>query len=138
MSREIAWRRRWERGLALACLATVVFLVYRDLAVPAVRDVEIWLGIELRGTWARWTAPLHWAVFAAGAWGFARGHDWVWRAAPPYASYVAVSHLVWNLSSPRGGGLGAGLWQLALFGAVAWMLFRLSRFALHVRHDAAE
>ena len=49
--------------------ATVVFLAVRDLFVPHVRDVEVWFGFELRGAAARLTAPLHWAIFAFGAWG---------------------------------------------------------------------
>ena len=106
---------RASRVLAIFCAATVGFLVYRDLYVPHVRDVEVWLGFELTGRAARLTAPLHWAIFAAGAWAFWTARSWVWPWATAYAAYIAVSHLVWNLVSPSGGGLGAGLWQLALF-----------------------
>jgi hypothetical protein len=94
--------------------------------LPHVRNVEVWLGFELHGAWARWTAPLHWALFAVGAWAFARGHRWIWRAAPFYAGYVAFSHLVWNLVSPSGGGLLDGLWQLALFSLPVVLLLRLA------------
>jgi len=108
--------------MALFCIGSLIFLVVRDLALPEVRDVEVWLGIEVRGAWARWTAPVHWALFAVGAWAFAKGKPWIWQAAATYLFYVALSHLVWNLSSPAGGGWLHGLWQLALFAAIgAWL-----------------
>ena len=53
--------------MALFCAGTVVILVVRDLALPEVRDTEVWFGLELRGPLARATAPLHWAIFALGA-----------------------------------------------------------------------
>ncbi len=118
--------RRVEPWLALFCAGTVAFLAYRDLTIPAVRDVEIWLGIELQGRLAQATAPLHWLVFAVAAFGFARRQRWVWPAAISYAIYVAASHLVWNLTSPRGGGAMAGLGQLALFLLPAALLFLLA------------
>lgn len=109
----------WASALAAFCAATVVFLAVRDLAIPAVRDTEVWLGLEVHGWAARASAPLHWAVFALGAWGFWRCRPWVWPWASVYAFHVAVSHLVWNLTSPAGGGWTAGLWQMALFSVPA-------------------
>ncbi len=82
-------------ALAVFCAGTVAFLVVRDLFVPHVRDVEVWFGFELRGGAARLTAPLHWAIFAVGAWGFWRAKPWVARAALAYAVYVALSHAIW-------------------------------------------
>lgn len=109
--------------MAVFCAATVAFLVVRDLFVPHVRDTEVWLGFELHGPAAWLTAPLHWAVFALGAWGFWRCRPWVWPWASVYALVIAVSHLVWNLTSPMGGGLSAGLLQLALFSVPAVALW---------------
>lgn len=119
--------RRWEIAMAVFCLASLLFLVSRDLLLPEVRDVEVWLGLEVHGAWARWTAPLHWALFAAGAWAFATGRPWIWRASAVYACYVALSHLVWNLTSPSGGGWLPGLWQLALFAAIGGLLEWIGR-----------
>lgn len=110
-------------ALAAFCAATVVFLAARDLLLPDVRDTEVWLGFELHGRAARLTAPLHWAIFALGAWGFWRVRPWVWPWASAYAFSIAVGHLVWNLTSDAGGGLGAGLWQLALFSIPAGILW---------------
>jgi len=80
---------------ALLCAATVVFLVARDLFVPRARDVEVWLGFELHGAAARWSAPLHWAIFAIGAWAFWRARPWIVPAAAGYLFYVALSHAIW-------------------------------------------
>jgi len=112
----------WASAMAAFCAATVVFLVYRDFAVPHARDTEVWLGLELHGIWARLTAPLHWGLFAVGAWGFWTLRPWIWPWASVYASLVALSHLVWNLTSPSGGGWSAGLWQLALLSVPALLL----------------
>lgn len=114
-----AHRPCWATGLALFCAATVVFLAARDLLVADVRDTEVWLGFELRGWPARITAPLHWAIFGAGAWGYWHVRPWVWPWASVYALYVAASHGVWNLTSPSGGGASAAAWQLALFAIAA-------------------
>jgi hypothetical protein len=124
-SSTVAGVRRWATALAVFCAVTVVYLVARDLFVPHVRDVEVWFGIELRGWAARATAPLHWAIFAVGAWAFATQRAWVWPAASLYAVYIAVSHLVWNVTSPSGGGLAAGLLQLGLFLIPAVLVFKL-------------
>jgi hypothetical protein len=120
-------RRRWDRFFCACCLLSVTFLVSRDLSLPHVRDVEVWLGIEVRGEWARWSAPLHWLWFAVAAYGFGSGRRWPWRVAPVYLAYVAVSHFIWNLTSPNGGGLVDASVQLFAFlamGAVLWGLDR--------------
>jgi hypothetical protein len=116
-----------RQALALLCAATVVFLALRDLLVPEVRDVEVWLGFEVRGAAARATAPLHWAIFAAGAWAFWRGKPWIWTAAAAYVLVVALSHLVWSEASPNGQGWPMGLLQAAGISLVALGLLRLRR-----------
>lgn len=105
----------WATSLSVVCASTVVFLVARDLALPEVRDTEVWLGLEVHGGLAWATAPLHWLIFAAGAWGFWTLRPWIWPWASIYAFQVALGHLVWNLTSAAGGGWSAGLWQLAVF-----------------------
>jgi hypothetical protein len=111
--------------MALFCAATVVFLAARDLFVPEIGDVEVWGGFELRGRAAHLTAPLHWAIFAVGAFAFWRARPWVWTAAAAYAFYVAVSHLVWSEASPNGRGWPMGLLQAAGISLIGlWMLRR--------------
>jgi len=118
---------RVRQALALLCAATVVFLAARDLLVPEVRDVEVWLGFELHGRAARLTAPLHWAIFAFGAFAFWRAKPWIWPAAAAYVLYVALSHLIWSEASPHGRGWPAGLAQAAAISLVAVLLLRLRR-----------
>jgi hypothetical protein len=114
-------------AMAVFCLATVAFLVPRDLFFAEPRDVEVWLGFELRGTSARLTAPLHWALFAFGAWAFWTRRPWIFPAAAGYAFYVAVSHLVWSETSPNGRGWMMGLLQAALLSIPGFLLLRAHR-----------
>ena len=114
-----------ERAMTMLCVVTIFFLVYRDLALPHARDTEVWLGFELHGWLAKATAPLHWAIFGIGAQLFWRRHARAWLYASAYAGYIALSHLIWNLTSASGGGLAEGLVQFAVFlipaGVFFWM-----------------
>jgi hypothetical protein len=105
----------WMTALAIFCLGSVVFLIARDLFLPHVRDVEVWLGLELRGPLALLTAPIHWFVFLIGAWGFWFQRPWILPAAAAYEFYIAASHLVWNQTSPNGRGWLAGVLQAVAF-----------------------
>jgi hypothetical protein len=109
---------------AAFCLVTIAFLVPRDLFFEEARDVEVWLGFEVHGRAAQLTAPLHWAIFAAGAWGFWTQRFWIVPAAAAYAFYVALSHLVWSEASPHGRGWPAGLLQAALLSVPGALLLR--------------
>jgi hypothetical protein len=71
------------------------------------------------------TAPLHWAIFACGAWGFWRQRLWVAPAAGAYLFYVALSHLVWSEFSPRGRGWPIGLAQALAFSSPGLFLLRM-------------
>ncbi len=114
-------------ALSLFCVATVAFLISRDLFVPAARDVEVWFGFELHGAAARATAPLHWALFGVGAWGFWTQRSWILPTAAGYAFYVALSHLVWSETSPNGRGWPMGLVQAALLSIPGLLLLRADR-----------
>jgi len=105
----------WMTGLAIFCVAAVAFLVPRDLFLEHTRDVEVWFGFELRGRAAQLTAPIHWAIFLIGAWGFWRNRPWIVPAAAAYSFYIAFCHLVWNQVSPNGSGWIAGIAQTVLF-----------------------
>jgi len=114
-------------ALALFCAATVVFLAARDLFVPQARDVEVWFGFELRGAAARWSAPLHWGIFAVGAWACWTARPWLPTAAAAYTFYIALSHLVWSEASPNGHGWLAGVAQAAAISVPGWLLLRRRR-----------
>lgn len=126
-------RPRWMTAMALFCVATVVFLVARDLLLPEIRDVEVWFGFELRGTAALTTAPLHWLIFAVAAWAFWTERPWIVPAAAGYAFYVAVSHLVWSEASPNGHGWPAGLAQMLALSVPGFLLLRAHRRRQHER-----
>lgn len=104
-------RRRpaWMTAASFFCVATVVFLAARDLFVSDARQVEVWFGFELYGRAALLTAPLHWTIFAVGAYGFWLQRPWIVRAAAAYSFYVALSHLVWSEASPNGHGWMVGV-----------------------------
>ena len=116
-------------ALALFCLGTVAFLVPRDLFVSNARDVEVWFGFELHGRLALLTAPLHWAIFLVGAYGFWFQRPWIVPAAAAYAFYVALSHLVWSEVSPNGHGWIAGLAQALVLSVPGFLLLRARRAA---------
>ncbi len=115
----------WMTVGAVLCAATVVVSVFRDLFLPASREVEVWLGLELTGWIAYATAPLHWAIFAVGAWAFWTGRPWIVPAAAGYLFYAAFSHLVWSEASPHGRGWPIGLVQAAVISGVGWFLLQL-------------
>lgn len=118
-------------ALAFFCLASVVFLVARDLLLPHVRDVEVWFGFELRGTPALLTAPVHWAIFFAGAWGFWFQRPWILPGATVYAFYIAFCHFIWNLVSPNGSGWLAGVAQAIAFSIPGFLLVYAQRRIQH-------
>ena len=120
-------RPSWMTAMALFCVATVVLLVPRDLFYSDARFVEVWFGFELRGAAARLTAPLHWAIFALGAWAFWTQQPWITRAAAGYAFYVAASHLVWSEASPNGNGWLMGIAQAAALSIPGFLLLRAER-----------
>ena len=124
MSGERPW---WMTGLAIFCLATVCFLVPRDLFFPETRDVEVWLGFELRGRGALLTAPLHWMIFGGGAWAFWRARPWIVPAAAAYVFYVALSHLIWSEASPHGNGWRIGALQALAISLPGFLLLRARR-----------
>lgn len=122
-----AQRPWWMSALAGFCVLTVVFLVPRDLFFAQTRDVEVWFGFELHGTAAQLTAPIHWAIFGVGAWGFWRCRPWAVPCAAAYSFYVALSHLVWSEASPHGHGWPAGLVQALVLCLPGVLMLRARR-----------
>ncbi len=55
-------------AIAAFFVLSLLVNVSRDLLYPEYGNVEVWLGFEVTGAAARWTAPIHWAMFAVGAW----------------------------------------------------------------------
>jgi hypothetical protein len=83
-------------ALMLFCFFMALVYVPWDLFLkPVAEDEEVWFGILFRGWAAKAAAPFHWAVYAAGAWGFLRMRPWMWPWAAVYAAQVAFGMLVW-------------------------------------------
>jgi hypothetical protein len=117
-------RPGWMTALAVFCAATVLFLVPRDLFLAETRDVEVWFGFELHGAAAQLTAPLHWLIFASGAWAAWQGRRWVAPCAAGYLFYVGASHVVWSEASSHGDGWRIGLVHGVLISIPGlWLLY---------------
>jgi hypothetical protein len=116
-------------ALAAVCLAALLITIPRDLFFAATRDVEVWLGIEVTGPAAILTAPIHWAIFAVGAWAFWTRRPWIVPWAAAYLFYVAASHLVWSEASPNGRGWPVGLAQALGLSLAGLLLLRAGRRA---------
>jgi hypothetical protein len=116
-------------ALSAFCAATVLFLVPQDLFFAETRDVEVWLGFEVRGPGALLTAPIHWVVFGVGAWAFWTERPWIVPCAAAYVFTVALSHLVWSEASPNGNGWPVGLAQALAISVPGFLLLRAHRAA---------
>ncbi|HYC53978.1 MAG TPA: hypothetical protein VEL28_03470 [Candidatus Binatia bacterium] len=116
------WRSNVMAGL---CLLTLVVSLVRDLFIPETRNVEVWFGFEVTGTAALVTAPIHWAIFATGAWAFWSRKPWIWPAAAGYLLYGAFAHLVWSEASANGRGWMIGLVQAFAISTMAMLVLRM-------------
>jgi hypothetical protein len=115
----------WMNLMFLFCLyMTFVYVPWDLLVKPVAQDEEVWFGITLHGWAAKATAPLHWLIYGAGAYGFWKMARWMWPWAAVYAAQVTLSMLVWNLLDPRGGGWVAGLVAAAIFAVPTVALWR--------------
>jgi hypothetical protein len=124
---ETAPRPWWMTALAFFCFGSVLFLIPRDLFFSETRDVEVWLGFEVRGTAALLTAPIHWTIFLLGAWGFWHRRPWILPCAAAYVFYIALSHLIWSEASPNGRGWPVGLAQAVAISVAGILLLRSRR-----------
>ncbi len=122
----------WMNLIFYFCLyMTFIYMPFDLFYKPVAQDHEIWFGFSLTGWWAKATAPLHWAIYAAGAYGFWRMRPWMWPWAAAYALQVVISMVVWNLVDERGRGLIAGIIAGAVFLAPTIALWRAkARFVL--------
>jgi len=119
-------RSWWMNALMLFCFYMAIIHIPLDFFVkPVANDAEAWFGLLLRGWAAKATEPIHWAIYATGAYGFWRMRAWMWPWAAVYAAQVAVGTLIWNLVYVGGvRGLFGGVVALLLLGAIAVALWR--------------
>lgn len=120
---ERAW---WMNLLMLVSgFLAYVYVPWDFLFKPVAEDREAWFGVLLEGRWAKLTEPIHFVVYAAGAYGFWRMRPWMWPWAALWVSQLAIGMFLWPVLYR--GGLGG--WALALvsgafFGTIAYALFR--------------
>ena len=118
-------RRPWWMNLLWGfCLyMTFIYMPYDIFFKPVAEDQEVWFGFVLEGWWAKATAPLHWLIYGAGAWGFWKMARWMWPWAAAYSAQVVLAMLVWNLTDLRGG-LWGGVISAAIVAVPTVALWR--------------
>jgi short-subunit dehydrogenase len=91
-------RPGWINALMAFCAyMAFVYVPWDFFMKPAAQDEEVWLGVLFTGWAAKLTEPLHWAIYAAGFFGFYRMRGWMWPWAAVYAGSVAFGMLVWPI-----------------------------------------
>ena len=103
---------------------TFIYLPWDLFVKPVAEDQEVWFGILLTGWAAKATEPLHWAIYAAGTWGFWQMRSWMWPWASTYVLQIAISMFVWQLLDDRGEGIFGGLLVALPFLLLAVALWR--------------
>ncbi len=120
------WRRRpwWMNLIWFFCIyMTFIYLPFDLFIKPVAVDQEVWFGFMLTGWAAKLTAPLHWAIYAAGAYGFWKMRWWMWPWAAIYVAQIALGMGIWSLLDPRGG-LWIGVVSMAVMAVPAIALWR--------------
>ena len=110
-------RRPWWMNLIFGfCLyMTFAYMPFDIFYKPVAEDQEVWFGFMLTGWWAKATAPLHWLIYGAGAYGFWTMRRWMWPWAALYCAQVALGMLIWSVLDDRGPGLVGGLVAMGVF-----------------------
>lgn len=115
--------------LAFCAYMTFLYEPFDLFWKPVETDTEVWLGVPLHGVWAKATEPLHWAIYAAGAFGFWKMRAWLHPWAALYTASIAIGMLIWGIRDERGSALWVGLAGFAPFAFLAIALWRArSRF----------
>ena len=122
---ELRRRPWWMNVLWGFCLyMTFIYVPFDLFFKPVAADEEVWLGFVLRGWAAKLTAPLHWLIYGAGAYGFWKMSRWMWPWAALYVVQIAIAMLVWSSIDERGQGLLWGLVSAAILAVPAIALWR--------------
>ncbi len=122
------WVKRpwWMNLIFYFCLyMTFIYMPFDIFYKPVAEDEEIWFGLTLTGWWAKATAPLHWLIYGAGAWGFWKMSSWMWPWAAVYAAQVVIAMFVFSLlNGDAAGGLVGGTIAGAIFAVPMVALWR--------------
>lgn len=132
MKRIIEWlddrlqeRPWWMNAMMItSAFLAYVYVPWDFFFKPLAEDQEAWFGILLTGWAAKLTEPLHFFIYAAGAYGFWRMRPWMWPWAAAWVAQLAFGMFLWPIVY-RG---GSGGWLLgflggAFFGLAAWALY---------------
>ncbi len=122
-------RPHWMNALLGFCAyMTFVYMPFDFFLKPIADDQEVWFGVVLTGLAAKATEPLHWAIYAAGTYGFWRMRSWLWPWAALYAAQVAIAVALWPI-------LKFGGVKGAVMGAVSFVPFAALSVALWRARD---
>ena len=121
----LARRPGWMNVLLGFCAyMTFVYMPFDFFWKPVARDQEVWFGVVLTGLAAKATEPLHWALYAAGAYGFWHMRAWMWPWAALYAGQVAIAMALWPILHFGGfKGVAMGAVSFVPFAAIAAALW---------------
>ena len=121
-----AGRPTWMNVLMVFCgYMAFVYVPWDFFFKPVALDEEVWFGLRLHGWAAKFTEPLHWAIYAAGWYGFRNLKGWMWPWAAVYAGQVALGMLLWNWIYVGGfGGFVLGLVAFVPFAGLTWALWQ--------------
>lgn len=115
--------------LAFCAFMTFAYVPFDFFWKPVEKDQEVWLGFLLTGKAAKATEPLHWAIYAAGTYGFWKMRAWLHPWAALYAASIALGMLIWGVRDERGSALYVGLGGFVPFALLSVALWRArSRF----------
>ena len=86
----------WMNALMLFCAyMTFIYMPFDLFYKPVADDEEVWFGFILHGWAAKATEPIHWAIYAAGFYGFLKMKPWMFPWAALYVFQVAIAMGVW-------------------------------------------
>lgn len=120
----------WMNAIMFFCIyMALVYVPWDFLFKPVAEDQEVWFGILFTGWAAKLTEPLHWAIYAAGAWGFWHMKSWLHPWVALYVVQIAIGMFVWGLLDERGPGLlGASLTAIPFLVLAAFLWRAKHRF----------
>lgn len=125
LEEQFAQRPWWMNALMVGCaFIAFVYVPWDFIAKPVSEDHEVWLGVPFRGWAAKLTEPLHFLIYAAGAYGFWRMKPWMWPWAAVYTATLTFGMFLWPIVY-RGGVVGwlLGCASLVPFGALTYALW---------------
>lgn len=115
----------WMNLLMIVCaFLAYVYVPWDFFFKPVAEDKEAWFGLLLEGYWAKLTEPLHFLLYAAGAYGFWRMRSWMWPWASLWVAQLTIGMVLWPILYRGGlGGWALAIASGAVFGSIAWGLF---------------